>query len=156
MRPGGRLARWAAVAAYSGLIFYLSSQSDPHFGHHELLFDGADKVEHVSAYGLWGLLFAAALRSSLPGIRFFPLVLITLLAGVLYGASDEIHQRFVPQREADLADLAADGIGTLLGALAYSALAYRNARASRPAAPPEAPRAAQGGEGRPAGGGGAV
>ena len=34
---------------------------------------------------------------------------------VLYGLSDEIHQRFVPGRVADVRDLMADTIGALVG-----------------------------------------
>jgi VanZ family protein len=155
MRAARPLLRWASVAVYSGLIFFLSSQSDPHFGHHELLFDGVDKLEHLGAYGLWAFLFAAALRATRPGIRLWPLVLLTFLAGVLYGASDEVHQRFVPEREADLADLAADSAGALLGGLAYSALAYRNRRRGSAAPPAPASHGAGGGAAR-GGGPGAV
>ncbi|MBT8489380.1 MAG: VanZ family protein [Gemmatimonadetes bacterium] len=38
-----------------------------------------------------------------------------LLAGALYGLSDEIHQMYVPGRSPDPADLAADVVGLLLG-----------------------------------------
>ena len=37
-------------------------------------------------------------------------VLVTILV-VAFGISDEIHQSFVPNRDASLADVIADGIG---------------------------------------------
>jgi VanZ family protein len=38
------------------------------------------------------------------------------LFAIIYGATDELHQLFVPGRNADLYDVFADGIGGLLGA----------------------------------------
>jgi VanZ family protein len=42
--------------------------------------------------------------------------------GVAYGASDEVHQAFVPGRSADPADWAADALGVLAGTFAYARL----------------------------------
>ena len=45
-------------------------------------------------------------------IRIF---IIPLIFGVLYAASDEIHQRFVPGRSCELRDVLIDTCGVLLG-----------------------------------------
>lgn len=45
-------------------------------------------------------------------IRIF---IIPLICGVLYAASDEIHQRFVPGRSCELRDVLIDTCGVLLG-----------------------------------------
>jgi len=44
----------------------------------------------------------------------------TLVLGVLYGAADEVHQSFIPGRSAELLDVAADGVGVLIGCLGYA------------------------------------
>ncbi|MBP3718551.1 MAG: VanZ family protein [Eubacterium sp.] len=41
--------------------------------------------------------------------------IIPLICGVLYAASDEIHQRFVPGRSCELRDVLIDTCGVLLG-----------------------------------------
>lgn len=117
--------RWALVVAYSGVIFYLSSRSTlPAIGPE---FPEKDKALHITAYAVWGLLFSIALRATWPGLREWPALLLTVLAGILYGASDEFHQSFVPNRTADLLDLVADGVGASLGALLHRLWHYRNA-----------------------------
>jgi VanZ family protein len=44
----------------------------------------------------------------------FRTVVIATVCGVLYGWSDEFHQIFVPERNYDLHDLLADGMGTFV------------------------------------------
>lgn len=41
-----------------------------------------------------------------------------LTAGILYAASDELHQYFVPGRACQLRDVVIDGLGVLIGVLA--------------------------------------
>jgi VanZ family protein len=41
------------------------------------------------------------------------------LAAVLYGLSDEVHQSFIPGRDASVGDVVADALGALLGAAAW-------------------------------------
>jgi VanZ family protein len=42
--------------------------------------------------------------------------MVSALAAICYGLIDEAHQLWVPQRLADVADLAADSCGALLAA----------------------------------------
>ena len=41
------------------------------------------------------------------------------LLAVLYGLGDEVHQSFVPGRDASVGDVVADAAGALLGAAAW-------------------------------------
>lgn len=95
-----------------GILFWLSSLS--YLPGPQALFSFQDKFEHVAAYALLGWLYAMALtgRARAPRRR----VLLAAGLALLYGASDEFHQSLVPGRDANPADLAADGIGGLAGA----------------------------------------
>ena len=44
-------------------------------------------------------------------------VLLTLIIGLLYAISDEIHQGFVPDRMMDIMDVLVDSLGILFGVL---------------------------------------
>lgn len=122
---------WSPVAAYMGLIFYLSSrESFPFEPPLWLLF--ADKIAHVVAYSVLGFLF---LRAWLAG-RWVDISLKACAAAVacttLYGITDEYHQSFVPGRTPSAGDVASDFAG---GALACAAVwiyvHWRNASAAR-------------------------
>lgn len=70
-----------------------------------------DKLVHFGAYGLMGALAWQARLSNAPTARW----LAAALFASLFGVSDELHQAFVPGREASLGDLLADGLGVLCG-----------------------------------------
>jgi VanZ family protein len=74
-----------------------------------------DKIQHGIAYLLLGAACARGL--ALSGV-VRPAIVALAGAGMAlgYGASDELHQAFVPGRSPELADLAADGLGALIGA----------------------------------------
>lgn len=121
-----RALAWAATLAYAALIFWLSSEPNPLPALTERLWD---KAAHFAEYGALGALLLVALRSSGVAPRR-ALVRAALLASV-YGASDEVHQAFVPEREADVRDWVADTIGGAAGAgLAALALRVAGSRAS--------------------------
>ena len=104
---------WAPLGAFSTLIFFMSSRESPiriPKGFFEF-----DKILHIGAYGVWGLLCAAPVLRFWPAISAFRLTVIVGIAGSLYGLSDEIHQAYVPKREADVADVVADAIGAFAG-----------------------------------------
>jgi VanZ family protein len=124
--------RWALVAAVSGAIFWLSARSRlPDVGIH---FEFMDKVEHAIAYAVWSFIFSMAARATWPRLGLAAGIAAAWLAGTCYGASDEFHQLFVPHRTADVMDLAADGAGALIGAIAHASWHYRKGRAPLPGA----------------------
>jgi VanZ family protein len=85
---------WAAT------LFVLSAQSSlPKVGPQ---FANIDKVHHLIAYAVLGALVTFALRRArnLPLPKAFVLAIFIASA---YGAMDEFHQRFVPQRSCDVA-----------------------------------------------------
>lgn len=72
---------------------------------------------HIAAYAGLG---ALAARATAKGTRHvsWRAVLAAILISSLYGVSDEYHQRFVPGRSFDMLDMAADAIGSVVGASA--------------------------------------
>ncbi len=119
MNPGrsrwGRFG-WLALAAYAGAIFHLSSQANPLPA---LTAHVWDKLLHLIEYGGLGFLFGllVGLRGEKGAWRvdWHAVLAWSALAGFLYGASDELHQSFVPGRDAELGDVAADTLGAVLG-----------------------------------------
>ena len=106
MRPGALLL-WVPIAAYMVVIFGLSSVSSVP----PLPGGMSDKEAHSLLYsGLGALVVRALARGGWVGVRPFALAGAVAVA-VLYGLTDEFHQLYVPGREFDLHDLAADGIG---------------------------------------------
>jgi VanZ family protein len=56
----------------------------------------------------------------------------SVLIASLYGASDELHQYFVPGRSAEVADWVADTLGALVAVL-FAAWLFRSRRALKAA-----------------------
>jgi VanZ family protein len=71
-------------------------------------FPFADKLVHLLAYGLLASLIYLAREKS--RATFHP-IFIPFLIAFLYGLSDEIHQYFVPGRDADVFDALANAVG---------------------------------------------
>ena len=108
-----RLLLWAPVALLLGFEFYLSSQSGralPTFGP---WFPGKDKVEHASYFFLTGLMAVRAARFG-EGWGRAKTAVFLLLAAVLWGCSDEIHQSYTPGRSVEIGDVLADTAGVAL------------------------------------------
>ncbi len=103
--------RWLVVVLYMAGIFAASSFS-------QVRVPGrvSDKALHGLAYaGLSALIVWALARGDWRAVRFRTVV-AAVVACAAYGVSDEIHQLFVPARQADLKDLAADVTGAALAA----------------------------------------
>ena len=104
---------WAPVAVYMGGIFFVSSL------HQAPLPPGLpDKPAHAIAYTGLGFLIARALAGGLPPRLTRREVVLGLVIAISYAASDEFHQRFVPGRSADIADVSADAIGSAIALMA--------------------------------------
>ena len=121
LRPYKLAYLWAPVIFYMAFIFFMSS-----FSFHFALFQkveksNTDKLVHVVEYSVLGLLLARALCRH----TFFldsarRVFWAALLIGALYGATDEFHQRFVPERDSSAVDLMADSVGAALGAWVWT------------------------------------
>ncbi len=122
------LAPWALAAlGWAGLLFWASSQPNPFPFVPRSLFSH-DKLRHAGAYAVLGALVLGAIVRGRVAARA---ILLAALLATAYGATDEWHQAYVPTRDADPGDLAADAAGALVGAAAAAViLRRRRARAS--------------------------
>lgn len=98
------------LVAYSSLIYYLSSGPSPvvipYFPH-------KDKVLHALVYGLLALLAWQVFRHwTVTCHRFWP-----WLYAVVFGATDEWHQYYVPGRDSSVWDWGADAAGAAVALL---------------------------------------
>ncbi|MFA6471552.1 MAG: VanZ family protein [Candidatus Latescibacterota bacterium] len=100
------------------IVIYIMS-SFPGYTIPTIPFDYGDKVVHMLEFGLFGIFLYRAFRFPKPSFK--PLRQ-TIAFGILYAASDEIHQLFVPKRFCDFYDFAADCIGLILFAYISSRL----------------------------------
>ena len=108
-----RFSLWAPVVVYMAALFYLSSLSDV-----SLPSGVSDKPAHVLAYVGLALVVVRAVAGGLPQRIGLRVAAVAILITVAYGASDEIHQMFVPTRMPDWLDLLADAEGALIGTIA--------------------------------------
>jgi VanZ family protein len=113
------LRYWGPVCGYAGLIFYLSGQSHPET-HLPFITRFSDKVLHAVEYAVLGALCFRALHGSGSDAWRQQAIPAAILLASLYGASDEIHQAFVPYRDANWLDWLADTIGAAVGVIAIS------------------------------------
>jgi len=114
------------VLAWAGVIFLVSHQSRPPLSLPSIPY--ADKVVHAAVFALLALLIARWRLSAGDAPR--RALFVALLVTSLYGASDEWHQSFVPGRDPDPRDWAADTAGAGLGAAIVVGLPRRKSRAS--------------------------
>ena len=109
-------------------IFYLSSL------HQAPLPPGvSDTPAHAFGYMGFGFVLARALAGGLPPRITLRDLSIGLAIAIGYAATDEIHQRFVPGRSAELVDLYADALGSaiaLIACWAWGIISPRSAQAS--------------------------
>ena len=114
----------ALTLGWMALIFFLSSQPDVPAPE---LFSQQDKVAHLLVFGVLGLLLAFALTP--PAAASWRRVLLITALVTVYGITDELHQYFVPGREASALDVLADGVG---GFLAGALLLWRGRHTRNP------------------------
>jgi VanZ family protein len=111
------------AVGYAALIFSLSSSSldieelRPVFEY--------DKLLHLVEYYILGYLLMRVFTTSPVSLLAENAVLATILVGILYGASDEIHQYFVPGRDCSLLDFLFDAAGATLAAVTFPFVRHR-------------------------------
>jgi VanZ family protein len=111
------------------MIFVVSSMPSPpqppelvsDKGVHFLLYSGLSSLVVRALAGGW--LRRLTLRAGW----------LAVLISTAYGATDELHQHFVPPRQMEALDLVADAVGAVLAALVlYAAGLARNAARNEP------------------------
>lgn len=71
------------------------------------------KIAHFSIYTLVGLLLMGLMCTF--NIKQFNRLSISLIIGIIYATTDEIHQAFIPGRGPQLTDVILDTMGVLTG-----------------------------------------
>lgn len=104
------MSRWRPPLAWAGVILVLTSWPSANLGTEVT---GADKLGHFGMYGVLGFLVARAL----PSPRTRTDLLAALAWMTVFGLLDEVHQRWIPGRDASIADWAADFLGATVGLL---------------------------------------
>jgi VanZ family protein len=112
----GRLLLWTPVVLLLGYEFFLSAQPPPGLPPLGPWFWEKDKVEHLTYFFLTGLFAVRAARFGEGWSRGKTAVFL-ILAGLLWGCSDEIHQSFTPGRDVEIGDVLADTAGVALAVL---------------------------------------
>lgn len=109
------LSRWAPVVGWAAVIFLLSAVPSLESGL-SLTWDVIlRKIAHATEFAILTFLLLRAFGRPMPLRMVFALAL-----GVLYAASDEIHQAFVPGREPAGLDVLIDAVGAFAGVLIRS------------------------------------
>ena len=126
------LLSWAAVICMCGFIYWMSSRTGHDLGHGSDLIAQARRllvwvarrlvghevdvspIGHAAEFLVLGILLANAvsLHLGMPAT-----IALSVAAASLWGASDEYHQLFVPQRSCDPADWLVDTVAALAGVL---------------------------------------
>ena len=106
------LCCWLPLIAYCLAIYIQSDHPSPE---RIPTFAFSDKILHFLAYGLLAILFFRAYTTLPLKDRINMLILLSIGSATLYGISDEIHQYFVPYRQADILDAIANAIGSICG-----------------------------------------
>ena len=103
------------AAVWTGILWTLAAQ--PSLPQPGLLDDlpFADKLEHLAAYAVLGLLLAAGASHAWGWSRQHTRFALLMMVVIVVAAIDETIQSLVPQRMADSADLIADAIGGMVG-----------------------------------------
>lgn len=86
------------------------------------------KVIHATVYFALAIFTMIILNIIFEYKHYIKSFVITFLICVIFAASDEIHQLFVPGRTGQLIDVIIDSVGAIVGILFYSTyyLVYKN------------------------------
>ncbi|MEI6349938.1 MAG: VanZ family protein [Verrucomicrobiota bacterium] len=119
------LLAWVSVAAWTGVIWFLSSCTGRELGPWMLALPHWDKVCHFIAFFAGGVAMTSAVRWTWR-LPFLPTILISMIAVSCYGAVDEWHQLSTPGRSGgDLGDWTFDTLGAIAGTLFIATLYAR-------------------------------
>lgn len=110
------MMRWisalAPVLLYAGAIIVLSSQSS--LPSTRIW----DKAAHFGEYAILGFLLSRAIYL-ISGWTALRAAAVSVVIATLFAFTDEMHQYFVPGRDADALDVVADFLGSVSGSAAF-------------------------------------
>ena len=111
---------WIPVLLYALFIFFLSNRSYP-----DAVPTFSTKIFHPIEYAVLGLLLCLA-WFSVPGKKgLLSLAIRVLSVGLLYAASDEFHQAFIPGRTPRIVDVVVwDFLGLCLGCVMFLLIGF--------------------------------
>ena len=90
----------------------------PFFNNEELISFIIRKGAHFTIYFIGGILIYLYFNTyKIPKKN---IIISTIIVGILFAISDELHQYFISERSAELRDVAIDSAGIVLGALVLS------------------------------------
>jgi VanZ family protein len=118
----GRAILWSPVLVLLAFETYLSSQS--RLPSLPLAFSHEDKLVHASYFFLTACFGVRAARFG-EGLSLRRTAMLLVLGAALFGSLDELHQSFVPSRDADVFDVMADVSGAILATLFSERLLLR-------------------------------
>ena len=104
--------RWLPPFLWAAFILILTSIPGSHLP--ALPSRDFDKVVHLAIYAVLGWLATRAWSS---GSRAVAATLAIVVLISCFGAMDEWHQQFIPQRSMDILDWTADTAGATIGVL---------------------------------------
>ncbi|MBP7862925.1 VanZ family protein [bacterium] len=116
------IMRWILVIVWMGVIFAFSHQANSSektavvFGGFNIF---ARKMGHISEFGALYLLLRQALRKH---IDIKKATYLAVLLAILFAASDEWHQSFVPGRSACVEDVMLDSSAVLVAFLCVNTI----------------------------------
>lgn len=105
------------LGLYALFIFILSSIPSDEFPEIDVPF--IDKYTHFIEYAIFSFLTIRALIKEDTIKNYISKSLSAIVITALYGATDELHQLFVPGRNCEIMDLLADLLGAFIGVVIW-------------------------------------
>jgi VanZ family protein len=121
------LRYWLPPVLWMSVIFFLSAQPTLPYHPDTFLDSILKKAGHMIEYGILAFLLWRGLWRGRNTLSWSPLV-TAFLVSVLYAASDECHQTFVPGRNGTLMDVGFDTLGALVALLVVGGLGKKRRR----------------------------
>ena len=105
---------WGPVVIWMLVIFVFSSRGRASVAEEYIINFLVFKTLHVLEYAWLFALSFRAVKLSVPHQKKFVWGLAALVVTVLYAASDELHQTYIPTREGTPRDVIIDAIGACI------------------------------------------
>jgi len=106
---------WLPVILWSLVIFWFSSRTFPVSSEMYWKDFMVKKTAHLIEYAVLSILYFRAFKES--GLERKNAAIVAIILCFVYGASDEIHQSFIPGREPRVRDTLIDAFGAGLAML---------------------------------------